>query len=248
MRNVLKILKLYKEKVDLNIRFQYEFPIDKNIFSEIEIKNLSKAKNIYESNVMLKNIIEKKYKNIINTEKVDFWIINEWWWIKSFKMNQYNIDKIRKFKIQLWKNKLSKDSFNTISSLSKIASFLRPKDFVIYDSRVIYTLNRLILKYENRESLTYKYYPIPNGRNKIISDFDIKTIINLKHIKNYINNENVYIPEQEAYFKYCDFIKSTVNQVFWPNAEPYELEMLLFTIADKEIFQDIKKHIKLSIS
>jgi len=174
MRNVLKILKLYKEKVDLNIRFQYEFPIDKNIFSEIEIKNLSKAKNIYESNVMLKNIIEKKYKNIINTEKVDFWIINEWWWIKSFKMNQYNIDKIRKFKIQLWKNKLSKDSFNTISSLSKIASFLRPKDFVIYDSRVIYTLNRLILKYENRESLTYKYYPIPNGRNKIISDFDIK--------------------------------------------------------------------------
>jgi|GEM_PF-2307389 hypothetical protein len=78
MRNVLKILKLYKEKVDLNIRFQYEFPIDKNIFSEIEIKNLSKAKNIYESNVMLKNIIEKKYKNIINTEKVDFWIINEW--------------------------------------------------------------------------------------------------------------------------------------------------------------------------
>jgi hypothetical protein len=182
---------------------------------------------------MLKNIIEKKYKNIINTEKIDFWIINEWWWIKSFKMNQYNIDKIRKFKIQLWKNKLSKDSFNTISSLSKIASFLRPKDFVIYDSRVIYTLNRLILKYENRESLTYKYYPIPNGRNKIISDFDIKTIINLKHIKNY---------------KYCDFIKSTVNQVFWPNAEPYELEMLLFTIADKEIFQDIKKHIKLSIS
>ncbi|OQB42370.1 MAG: hypothetical protein BWY04_00249 [candidate division CPR1 bacterium ADurb.Bin160] len=78
MRNVLKILKLYKEKVDLNIRFQYEFPIDQNIFSEIEIKNLSKAKNIYESNVMLKNIIEKKYKNIINTEKIDFWIINEW--------------------------------------------------------------------------------------------------------------------------------------------------------------------------
>jgi hypothetical protein len=78
MRNVLKILKLYKEKVDLNIRFQYEFPIDQNIFSEIEIKNLSKAKNIYESNVMLKNIIEKKYKNIINTEKIDFLIINEW--------------------------------------------------------------------------------------------------------------------------------------------------------------------------
>ncbi|MGP9668408.1 hypothetical protein ACT3TV_09865, partial [Psychrobacter sp. AOP31-A1-22] len=54
------------------------------------------------------------------------------------------------FKQELKLKKLSKKNFETISSLSKVASFLDPEKYFIYDARVAYSLNWLILKYENK--------------------------------------------------------------------------------------------------
>lgn len=138
------------------------------------------------------------------------------------------------------------DCFSTISSLSKISSFFDPENFVIYDSRVIYTLNWLILTCENQNGFKEKYFPMPSGRNKIIADFDMNTIVNISHISEYVENMKLYVTQQNAYFEFCDFIKTNTKLIYGEDSKPYELEMLLFTLADKEIFNELKEQIKIT--
>jgi len=246
MKNVIEKLKKYKSQIDLTNRFDYNFNILDTIFDSSETEILSNQKNPFDQNVRLKWILRDKYTKTSNSTKLDFWIINDWGGIRGFKSNERNIEKIKKFKKQLDKQRLSLDSFSTISSLSKLSSFIDPDNFVIYDSRVIYTLNWLILTCENQEGLNEMYFPMPSGRNRIISDFDMNTIVNITHISQYSKNESFYITPQKAYFNFCDFIKSASKEIYGENSKPYELEMLLFTLADQEIFKDLKERIKIT--
>jgi hypothetical protein len=246
MQNVIETLKYYRREIDLKNRFIFNFSIYDKIFSSLETEKLESDKNPFEQNVNLKWILSEKYKNNKEQSFIDFWIINIWGGIAGFKPNEKNIIKLQKFKKQLEKGKLTKDCFETISSLSKVSSFIEPENFVIYDSRVIYTLNWLILSCENQNGFKQKYFPMPNGRNKVITNFDMKTIINLSHIEEYENETELYIKPQFAYFEFCKFIKKNAKIIYGENAKPYELEMLLFTIADKEIFKDLKERIKIT--
>mgnify|MGYP001430979987 CR=1 FL=1 len=248
MRKVIQKLKEYGNQINLKSRFAYGFDISDELFEHSESKTLSNEINPYDQNVKLKWILNKKYKKTPISNSIDFWIINNWGGIRGFKSNERNIEKIRKFKNQIHKRRLSLDSFSTISSLSKLSSFIDPDNFVIYDSRVIYTLNWLILTNENNEGLKEKYYPMPSGRNKIISDFDMKTIVNVFHISEYIEKKELYVSQQQAYFDFCDFIKVASKEVYGAEAKPYELEMLLFTLADAEIFNDLQEKIKITIA
>ncbi len=99
---------------------------------------------------------------------------------------------------------------------------------------------------ENQNGLNEKYYPMPSGRNKIIVDFDINTIINLKHISDYAEKKDLFVSKQEAYFQFCDFVHKTTKEIYRPNSKPYELEMLLFTLANKEIFKELKENLKIT--
>lgn len=246
MDKVIKKLNYLASEIDLTQRFDFVVDPYDSIFTKQEREELCSLKSQYEKNVRLKWQLSEKYKLNPNSTILDFWIINTWGGIRSFKATDKNKKKIKTFKKQLEKQRLSKDSFSTISSLSKISSFMFPEEFVIYDSRVIYALNWLILTCENNFKLKEKYYPMPNGRNKILTDFDMNTILNLSHTKEYENATSIFISQQEAYFRYCDFIKSSTNEVFDRESQPYELEMLLFTIADKEIFHEIKEKSNLS--
>ena len=246
MKNVIEKLKEFSKQIDLKERFDFNFDISDKIFSSKEIEQLSTDENPFEQNVRLKWILSEKYK--VNSEQnfIDFWIVNNWGGIRGFKPNERNIEKVRRFKKQLEKRKLSLDCFSTISSLSKISSFIDPENFVIYDSRVIYTLNWLILTCENQNGFKKKYFPMPSGRNKIIANFDMNTIVNVSHISEYVENTELYVSQQNAYFEFCDFIKTNTELIYGENSKPYELEMLLFTLADKEIFKDLKERIKIT--
>lgn len=245
MKEVLKKLKSLSKEINLSERFNYNFEIN-HIFNNNDKKKLTDQKNLFIRNKILKQIIREKYEQKNDYLELDFWIINEWGGIRGFKENQKNIGKINKFKKQIFSDKITKESFSTISSLSKIASFINPDKFFIYDSRVIYSLNWLILTCENQEHINEKYFPLPNGRNKIISNYDMNTIINISHINQFENPKELYTKEQDAYLRYCDFIKNGSREVFNGEVNSFELEMLLFTIADEEIFQDIKRNIKIT--
>ena len=246
MKNVIEKLKNFSNQIDLKERFDLNFDINDKIFSSKETEKLSTDNNPFEQNVRLKWILSEKYKTNTEQNFIDFWIVNNWGGIRGFKPNERNVEKVRRFKKQLEKRKLSLDCFSTISSLSKISSFIDPKNFVIYDSRVIYTLNWLILTCENQNGFKKKYFPMPSGRNKIIANFDMNTIVNISHISEYVENTELYVSQQNAYFQFCDFIKTNTELIYGENSKPYELEMLLFTLADKEIFEELKERIKIT--
>lgn len=249
MENVINKLKEYANQIDLSERYDFNFDHSHSIFTESESNNLAAKENRYEQNISLKSILNKKYKQGINNlNELDFYIINTWGGIKAFKKNESNKQKLKEFRLELPNQRLSRKSFSTISSLSKISSFMDPDRYVIYDSRVIFTLNWLIMSCENQNSINTKYFPLPSGRNKIIANFDMNTILNLFHISEYKNNKSLYISYTKAYFDYCNFVKKAVIEVYGNSSKPYQLEMLLFTLADKEIFEELKKSLKLEMT
>lgn len=248
MKNILSILRKYDNRINLRDRFDYNFDISNEIFDQNEIDSLKAIKNQYKRNVKLKWILKEKYQGDTDTIKLDFWIINDWGGIKSFKKNERNINRIKRFKNQIKEGELTADSFAVISSLSKIASFMHPEDFVIYDSRVTYTLNWLLLLYENCDNFTTGYFPMPRGRNRTIYSLDMLTIINLFHREPKLKNKQLFLPQKDAYFQYCTAVKEISQKLFGENAAPYQLEMLLFTISTEEIPQEMREKIKITFA
>ncbi len=228
MKNIVDAIIDYKKSYNKDI---WELPTN----VPLEIPNSIEGN--YEKNIFLKKNIFKILKNddSLNTH---YWIIQEWGGISSFKKNPKNDLRIRKFLNEISIGKLSKDSFSCISSLSKIASFLDPENFVIYDSRAIYSLNWLIFNHGNPESL----YPQPAGRNAEIVKYDMATIFRLS------GRSFDYKSYDIAFHHYCDCIKSLNEKVYGSIKEPYLLEMLLFSIATPNVIDSIKKRVKVNIS
>lgn len=155
------------------------------------------------------------------------------------------------FTLSIKLNKLTTDSFSIISSLSKIASFLDINIFSIYDSRVIYTLNWIILKTNSYPCI--KYFPQPAGRNKIIANYDICSLINLYYLTNYdlYDYDSLYYKQYEAYHVYCKMLVS-LNNYLWESDEqrkyPFYTEMILFGLSTSIVLEEIKKEVKIAFN
>jgi hypothetical protein len=227
--------KLIDKLIELKNKYPIEENFDWDIPSNVPIEISENKKSNYERNIYLKEEFSIALENDINF-KNHYWIIQEWGGIKSFKQNSKNDEKIIKFKKQLENNILTKEIFERISSFSKIASFLKPDKYVIYDSRVIYSLNWLLFNYTNEKEL----YPQPSGRNSKLSMYDMQTIIRLANRNHNDKSHKI------AYNDYCNLIKDLSKKVF-NNDKPYQLEMLLFILAPDEIIESIKSTVEINI-
>lgn len=58
---------------------------------------------------------------------------------------------------------------------------------------------------------------------------------------------NQYYSHQEAYHKYNEIMKDLSSKIFNEEKYPFFAEMLLFGMADKYIYRDIKKEIEIKI-
>lgn len=247
MKKVLEQLKHYAQNIDLSSRFEWEF--DGTFLDSIpQIGKYinSTFQNSFKRNIELKlKLTEYFQKKPSDVDGLHFWIINDWGGIKNFKRTPKNIQKINNYRNEIKRGYLSRNSFSTISSLSKLSSFWDCRNYIIYDSRVIYALNWLILKWSQEK----KYFPTPAGRNEIIANYDIDTIVRLFHIHS-DQSKDLYYNYKEAYQRYCALIKDWSSQVWtdeYRKEYPFYLEMLLFCISDKEIFEDMKKSINIEI-
>ncbi|WP_254454467.1 hypothetical protein [Flavobacterium sp. M31R6] len=206
----------------------------------------------YEKELQLKKIVGKKLNETLKSRSDLFnqlclWIVKDWGGITSAN-DKDTVNVIKDFLVQ------EKPNFNRIASSSKVGSYLYPDRNIIYDSRVAYSLNWIILS----ENAGQQFFPIPEGRNSKMSAFDLNVLIRLKNISNYqpkniehlnhklyINNadKKLFIHKKDAYFELNNLIK-IINEKLWHDENEkkqnlYYTEMLLFSIADREIFMDI---------
>jgi hypothetical protein len=193
--------------------------------------------NSFDKNVYLKENLSELLKNDQELE-VHYWIIQQWGGIGSFKKNEANDKRIRKFISELEKGSLTKNNFNAISSLSKIASFLDPDNFVIYDSRVIYALNWLLFNFSESQEL----FPQPVGRSAKLSLYDMQTIFRLS------GKQFEYMSHKEAFHNYCHLIKDLSSELSDVFEKPYMLEMFIFMIAPEWGVKDIENSVSIQIS
>lgn len=191
----------------------------------------------YSRNIFLKNNF---HEVLINDETLasHYWVIRDWGRIGSFKKSETNDQRIKKFLRELDTGILTRQSFDRISSLSKVASFLAPDEFAIYDSRAIYALNWLIFNYSSSKEL----FPQPVGRSSDLAKYDLQTIFRLSKLKFSYRSHKV------AFHQYCELMKQLGSEVFGPASKPYQVEMLLFMIAPTIIIQKVESSVTLTIS
>ncbi len=229
--------------------------LDLEILSKKEIEKINNM-SAFHKEIELKKTIGKKLKEL--KDKTSFnnlclWIIKDWGKITTGK----DVETIQLIEAFL---KDEKPQFKRIASSSKVGAYLNPQTNIIYDSRVAYALNWIILS----ENAGKFFFPIPEGRNSKMLAFDMKVLIRLKNIslyktenieeldhKFFIKNvdKKIFINEAEAYFQITKLIKE-INQKLWEGDKErvqnlYYTEMLLFSIADREVFSEITNSVNL---
>lgn len=241
---------LYKWKVSI------EKLIALQILSETQTATIN-CLSSYEKELRLKQIVGNKLNDTFHSDpdlfdKLCLWVIKEWGGITS-NNDKKTIRLVRDYLTQ------EKPSFNRIASTSKVGSFMFPDRNVIYDSRVAYSLNWIILS----ESAGQYFFPIPEGRNSKMSAFDLNVLIRLKNISAYQvsdishldhrlfiqqSDKKLFLDKKVAYFELNKLVKQ-ISQLLWKGdlekqEKLFYTEMLLFSIADREILMDIiSKHL-----
>lgn len=246
---------LERHKLDLPTLYNWNAKIGRlvelGVLSDEQVDEINSLSN-YEKELQLKKIVGQKLNVTLKTnknlfDKLCLWVIKDWGGILTANDND-TIKLIEEFLKQ------DKPDFKRIASSSKVGAYLFPDKNIIYDSRVAYSLNWIILS----ENAGQQYFPIPEGRNSKMSAFDLNVLIRLKNISNYqpkniehldhklyINNadKKLFINKKDAYFELNNLIK-IINKKLWSGDNEkeqnlYYTEMLLFSIADREIFMDI---------
>jgi len=250
---ITKYLDRYKD--DLPTLYNWNVKIDRLVeldtLTENQVKEIN-ALTHYEKELQLKKIVGKRLNDTLKSnadlfDKLCLWVIKDWGGITTAS-DHGTLGLIKDFLNQV------KPSFNRIASSSKVGSYMFPDRNVIYDSRVAYSLNWIILS----ENAGQQYFPIPEGRNSKMAAFDLNVLIRLKNISTYhttdikhldhkffINNSDkkIFINKKDAYSELNNLVKQ-INKNLWNGDKDKEqnlsfTEMLLFSIADREIFLDI---------
>ena len=223
----------------------------------VNIIRLIEEKNLFKRNIILKEIMCKiiDENTLPQSKKIIFkWIVSKWGGI-----NVKDIDKIYESVITFQQQKLKTNqlSFQGIASISKILSFMFPKEYIIYDARVAYAINWILLKTKSSKI----FFPIPESRNSKLNAINVSTLIRTSNAKPYIDNignskiiskcdKNLFIDKSKTYVTLCDLI-SQINMNLWDDDKkqyPFYTEMLLFLLADTKIFSDILNSCSLTIT
>jgi len=191
--------------------------------SELQSSTISN----FQKDEKLKSILSKALNSYAidsqEFETIALWIIRDWGRINT------GLDTMKRVLEYL---RTDRPKFKRIASTSKVGGFMTPTERIIYDSRVAYTVNWIILS----ENAGDKFFPIPEGRNskmQVISNKD---------------NE-IYVPKADAYYELNKLV-GKVNQILWNDSrklEPFYTEMLLFALADKGVFQEITERVRIEI-
>jgi hypothetical protein len=226
------------------------------VANETKLSELqSSAISNFQKDEKLKSLLSKALNSYAidsqEFERIALWIIHDWGRINT------GLDTMKHVLEFL---RTDRPKFKRIASTSKVGGFMTPTKRIIYDSRVAYTVNWIILS----ENAGDKFFPIPEGRNSKMQAFNLDVLIRLKFINNYRpdktedlkkgkfifnKDKEIYIPKADAYYELNKLV-GKVNQILWNDfrkQEPFYTEMLLFALADKGVFQEITERVRIEI-
>jgi hypothetical protein len=253
----------FLQNISVAENYNWEVPFRKgqgdNIFLEEDRNSFEELMTNFERNVHLKTLLSEKIIKAKNNNDDDAltqifeWTVHDWGGIRN---GRKNIKKL--FKIGMKAIENEKLGFQRIASTSKILSFYKPNEYIIYDSRIAYSLNAIMFLVDASK----KYFPVPAGTNSKMNAFNIEVLIRLKHkpdvykrtgSKKLISQADkiLFFNDDEAYSKINETIKK-INIKFYKNDpekqfKPFYTEMLLFSIADTLIYDKIFEKVKLEI-
>lgn len=259
---IVKYLKPYTYYID--DLYKWSTPSDKDLTDAVEkgILNTEQfTELISEENMFKRNVILKKsiFQIITSTNSSEFkkvifkWIVNKWGGI-----NVKNPDNLYKSVMNSWEHSLKENklSFEGIASISKVLSFMLPEKYIIYDARVAYAINWILLK----TKASRVFFPMPESRNSKLNAINISTLIRMSNQELYEDNigtnkmisncdKHIFIEKTMAYVILCNLI-SDINMRLWDDDKrryPFYTEMLIFSLADTEIFSDMLKSCNLIV-
>lgn len=211
----------------------------------------------FQKDEQLKNILSRALNEVSidskQFERIALWIIHMWGRIPN-PPNTNPMKSVFEFL------KTDRPKFDRIASASKVGGFMTPHKRIIYDSRVSYSLNWIILS----QNAGDKFFPMPEGRNRKLNAFDLNVLIRLQFVESYKpkvsqglergtyisdRDKQIFISNTDAYYE-ANRLVGAVNELLWRDnrkLEPFYTEMLLFALADTVVFEDITKRVKFHI-
>ena len=237
-KKIAELLKLFYEKNNLNERYTAKVPELPDFLKCLDTE-INKQNTSYEKNIVLKEKLHKKIKeklSVNDTENIKYivlWIIRDWGGICRVNENAENsvvnvaIDDVKRiFKDE----EITLDKIfikSPIPSRSKVLSFLYPEICVICDSRVVFTLNRLLeITSDNMNTIYIK--PL-SSKNIILSDAIKNMNERIKKQEN-IKLINLYSDFREVINLITTCLEKDLNK--FEEWKLYKTEMLLFTLAN----------------
>lgn len=212
-------LKDYKN-INLNESFsmvRYDCPI----LSERE-QEILRERDAFPRQLELKRMVGDKLAGSFENRIVNEWIVHYWGGIRRFDISDNT--RITTFRDHLVAGTITKKEFARISSLSKIASFVNPQGCFVYDSRVAFALDGLLLKVKQKESqLNVKFFLLPSSQGG--RDEMMRRMIEQEH------PGAEYFSPNETYTEYNALILSLAqNKKLRKELPSCWIEMLLFHI------------------
>ena len=183
-------------------------------------QNRLKTIEAFYGQLELKRLVGELLQGSFTNWAVDEWIVHQWGGIRTFDISRHN--RITEFRDHLATGSLIPLEFQRISSLSKIASFVSRDKYFIYDSRVAFSLNGLLLKmWQGNPNLPIRFFPLPSaqgGRDEMMR----RMICQLCPTATYLSKE-------ETYIEYNNLILN-LSQEIKKDLPPCWIEMLLFVL------------------
>ncbi|MES2585809.1 MAG: hypothetical protein V4536_02710 [Pseudomonadota bacterium] len=272
-----QITKLKVNGKPINIETHYSWSLPelkecwKKSFNEsIECWKKSFNESIGEEDLSIfaKTIVLRKWaaEQYLKNEKdldLSVWIVKTWGGIRTGK--DENLKKSIKEAFDIQKAKTGKFKFERIASWSKPLAFKNYATRAIYDMRVIYSLNWLLLKGEAKI-----FFPMSSGRNSLLNFLPFENLLYIKaighnelieefqnditsrqngagrsHLVNKLSSR-VFIDKEDAYEIYCNLLIDIARKIYGAN-DPVgltKIEMTLFTIADTIIVGEVLERLQ----
>lgn len=251
---------LSKWKSDDELAKIYQWPIkeQQKQLNRLAVKygnlaaEVDKGSSQLEKAFLLRQMIIKEAPFKLDLSK---WIIEDWGGITTGK----DENSLKECLDEADKNNFD---FNRIASWSKHIAFKDPVQYAIYDARVIYSLNWLLLKEGSKQ-----YFPVPSGRNSVMELLDYRILLFIEHYKisgvgkllrediearrnspgrkSHVAsklNKELFIEQKNAFSAYCELLRKIALELY-PNDQSglavTKVEMMLFSLADKDIALEV---------